>query len=710
MLPSSEIWLSSKHFAELVDISRRKATQALCRAIGGRPWRGTNLSVRMVSGRGGKSSERYEVALSSLSVELQSRFWGLSEARPDTCAILAHVSPGAATHTRSNLERVSVEAGASMLVQSLHKHPDLPAVSERRELATNQGAVALSRFAIIETALAAPARSPERAALLAEAARKSGHGKRTLERWIATYEHSGGDLLSLGRKRPANAGQKRVHVSAAFDKAWRARGYAEDRLAEYGALVEQLLKDWWASPAQRSGDKRIRLEVITALKRQCEADGIELPRTAYAISIRRVQSLSRFREVDVYRHDHKRWQDGKSRIRRDNTKWAPLQQVVLDVKTIDVELTRPDGSRMQPKMIGFFDSGTQRMFVHFVFPVKGEGIRQEHVIRAFLEMVAHPEWGLPSRIYMDNGSENLRLEMIQPLLDMIAEAGLKTIVKAKPYNAAAKPIESRFSVFDRHIFNQMEGYVGGDRQNRKTHQHGKRVRPFPGSYEAFEAEARLRIEDLERQPIGSGPQAGVSPHEAFSASVDRGWLPVTVDEHALDATFCERIVRRVDRGAVAIGGTRYRRDDLPNGRNVTVALSYRRGAAPLVYLPGTGWAYLEEEQLHTPWLETGAIDAARYQSADKKRVADMRKQTRKTDQRGNIEHRLKSTEPVRLPTAAARAPLMEVLASQQAQEMAAARIEGEQRRLSAPDAEQERVARQNAETEAWEKYLASKRA
>ena len=88
----------------------------------------------------------------------------------------------------------------------------------------------------------------------------------------------------------------------------------------------------------------------------------------------------------------------------------------------------------------------------------------------------------------------------------------------------------------------------------------------------------------------------------------------------------------------------------------------------------------------------------------------MRRQARTTDQRGNIEYRLKSTEPARLPTAAAHAPLMEVLASQQAQDMAAARIEGEQRRLAAPTAEQKCIARQNAETDFWEKQLARRKA
>lgn len=43
-----------------------------------------------------------------------------------------------------------------------------------------------------------------------------------------------------------------------------------------------------------------------------------------------------------------------------------------------------------------------------------------------------------------------------------------TIINARPYSAASKPIESRFSVFDRFVFSQMPGWTGGNRMRNKV--------------------------------------------------------------------------------------------------------------------------------------------------------------------------------------------------------------------------------------------------
>ena len=51
------------------------------------------------------------------------------------------------------------------------------------------------------------------------------------------------------------------------------------------------------------------------------------------------------------------------------------------------------------------DAGTGRIFVHPVLLERGEGVRQEHVIEAFLAMVSDPTGGFPHGLYLDNGSE-----------------------------------------------------------------------------------------------------------------------------------------------------------------------------------------------------------------------------------------------------------------------------------------------------------------
>lgn len=670
-----ETYLSVSDLAALCGVTRQAAHRAAVMASRKQPWRGMQLAVREVEGsRGGRSGVRYEVALSSLSEAYQNVFNG---------------DDGNEFPTSRALTVTSTNPTPKQLAR------------------TPQGAKIMARYEAIAPALAHPPRSAERAAALLAAVRP-GRKLRTLQRWVEKHEE--GDLSSLGHARPSNAGERRVWVSRVFDKAYRQRGYEEAGLREWGARRDQLIKDVWASPAQRAGWKRVRLEVKTFLQRESAAAGVDLPANAFALSQRAIVEVSHYREVDIYAHDRKTWDDRKPRIRRDRSMWKPMEEVVLDVHHIDVVLTRPDGREMYPKMVAFLDSGTSRMFLHFVFPPKGEAVRQEHVLTAFLAMVEHPDWGLPQRIYMDNGSENLRLIEVGALLDMVNQAGLKTIVKARPYSGASKPIESKFALMIQHVFSQMEGYVGSDRTNKKSERLGRKTRPYHGSYEEFAEEVRSRLLDLEDQLIGSGVLAGRSPRQVFEDHVRAGTFKrITVDPLALDSTFATITTAKVDRGMLRIRGGVYRHPDLPTGRVVTIALSFRRGAAPLAKVPGGDWVYLQEDMPFAPWADDGAIEAKRIQSRARKSVGDLRAGTSRPDLAANVLHRV-GRQPVKLATAAAPAPLMDAMASSQAIEMAAARLEGENLRLMQPSEDERRRKRRMEETEELERYIASKRA
>ncbi|MCP3735967.1 Mu transposase C-terminal domain-containing protein [Sphingomonas sp. RP10(2022)] len=650
-------------------ISRRAALKAAVSSTRGVAWRGAALHVRVIDGRGGNAGRRYEVLLSSL--------------------------PEAIQKTLSNTN-VSLAAGVPACIDITPRPMPRASQGDRIELL----------LAAITPALKHPRGSAARAVAI-KAAVRPGLALRTLQRFVSEYEAADYDLTRLGRKRPSDAGERRVWVSREFDRAYLDGGHDPRQLPHWGERRDQLLMGWWASAAQRAGWKRVRLEVQTALRIELADAGIQLPKSAVVLSQRAVMAVQHYREVDEYAHNRKAWDDGKTRIRRDNSQWRPMQEVVLDVKHLDVLVTRPDGSQVHPKMIAFMDSGTKRMFVYFVFPTKDErGVRQEHVIQAFIAMVADPEWGLPERIYMDNGSENFKLETVKPLLDMITSSGLKTVVKAKPYSGASKPIESRFSELDRAVFSQMLGYVGGDRMKARRPDLGKKTKPYPHGHDEFEAEVRFRIADFEDQAIASGPFAGRAPREIFAAS---GHRATTIDLLSLDAHFAEFMERTVDRGAISINGVRYRHPELPNGRRVSIAVSYRRDADPLVKIPGGDWAYLQAEQFYAPGMHDGAISAARSQSQDRRRVRDMRQALPAIDPARNMRARA-GERVVALPTAAAPAPIMDVIASSQAEEMGTAWKAGAQAKLSGPTEVEKRVARQNALTEELESWYAPKRA
>lgn len=577
---SSRAWLSATSFGELAGITDRHARRVLTCFAKGQPWQGFVGRTRSKAGRGGQSGRHYEVLLSSLSEHLQQAFRAQSGENVD-CAVPAHFAPPA------------------KFVAARHQSE-----TERRRYA------ALRLIAETEPGTA------ERANAIRDANHHHKIPVRTIQRWVQRCEAHGWDLDALGRKRPADAGRQRVWVSREFDKNFHAAGHSHRELADLADWLTREISGWWQSPAQRAGWKRVRLETVTSLRRHCLELGYDLPARALTVSRRRVEELRFHSIVDVMENDAKRFDDLKPRIRRDNSKFRPMEQIVMDVKPLDCVMQRPDGSRAYPKLIAFMDAGTHRLFGRIVLLPKGEGVRQEHVTDAFLDMVQHPDWGFPQQLYCDNGSEYAHFDLIRDALKMIADEGARVLIKAKPYSGASKPIESKFSVIDRQITSQMRGYTGSSRLDKKVQRVGREAKPYPGSVEEFEAEFFLRLRDFESWEIGSGPFKGRSPTQIYRDHVAQGWRPVTVNRLALDCAFAKQIGdRKVDRGTITIGPNRFRHPDLAglSGRRVPLVQPYRRDAWPLADLPGFGWVALEPEMLSLPGEIDGAIQTARMQ-------------------------------------------------------------------------------------------------
>lgn len=649
----AEIWLSSDDFGELFGITDRHSRRIFRGFAISNSWNGIAGVVRAVKGAGGRSGLRYEVALSSLPEAFQR-----------------------ALNDR-NL-------------------PAIVAEPERMAPASNQSAKIERRWRILQEVLETEPESPERVYEKRRAAQKWRVSIRTIEKWLARLERAGGDVNALAHQRPSDAGQRRVYVSRAFDKAFRAAGYQEADLPGLSELTDGILAAVWQSSTQRAGYWRVGKEVGTSLAIECRVRGFKLPGSAYRLSRRRIEAFRFHSIVDVRANDRKRYDDNKPRIRRDNSKFMPMEQIVMDVKPIDIVMRRPDGSEVWPKMIGFMDSGTHRIFCWFVMLNKGEGIRQEHVTEAFRAMAGHPEWGFPQQLYRDNGTEFAHFDLIRSALAMIADERACTIINAKPYSGASKPIESKFAHLDRQVFSQMKGYAGGNRMNKKTQTVGKPPAPYPGSFEEFCEEALLRITDFQSWELRSGPFKGKSPRGCYQEHVAAGWRPITVNPDVLDATFSKQKSLIVRQAAVQISGTRYRHPELAglNGRRVTVAIPWRRGAFPLVQVEPGQWRALEPEMLHLPGTIDGAIEASRMQVAADKSVRALGRGTQPIDLSQNIRQRVTA-----LPTAAAPAPLMDVMLSSEAESFAGARIEAETKRLALPRAEELRLAHEMRITE-----------
>lgn len=559
--------------AHLAAVTRRSATRILRRGH----LNGQSLEIRAVYGRGGKSGLSYQVSLSSLS---------------------------------EALERPLIDAWETLPL----------AVASDRRAASDQGATIGKRFDVIRDALECPEGSKARVAAVATAAARHGTSVRTVERWIANYLAHG--LTGLARQKPANAGKRRVVVSKVFDHAFRAAGGTEDQLAAQSDAITEDLRGLWASRAEQSGWADIGRMAEFLLLERCASLGLAISKAAGKIGRARVESQSAERAANIMRNDRKRFSDTKPFIARDWTGFEPMQMVVGDVKPLDVVITRPDGSLVYPKMVAFMDAGTGRVFHRLYMLAKGEGIRQEHITETFIDMCSDPAWGFPKSLYLDNGSEFAGLEKIRGALELINLRGVRPIIYAKAYHASSKPVEALFARLDRYVFAAMPGHVGGNRMAKKIQTVGRPPKPFPGPWEEFEATVSDLIKVYHDRPQG-GQWGGRSPFKLLSEWIDKGWRPVTVNPLEIDAAFCNRDSRRVDRGVIKIGGERLTHPTLyalPARTVVQIALPWRRGGRPLFQAPGLDWAYLDIDfALPADWKD-GAKEAGRRQRAQVRHI------------------------------------------------------------------------------------------
>lgn len=556
--------------AEYLGVTRRAATKLLSRAAKDRPWRGRRLEVRRIFGQGGKSGLLYQVSLSSLSEALEEPLTA-----PPPPVIL---------------------------------HPF------RYTAAAPQAVEQAERFGAIECALPHPKGTRERTAAIRTEAAKGRHSERTLYRWLDLYERHG--AAGLARKLPADAGKARVIVSRQFDAAYRAAGYANDGLAELGGLAATIIKGGWKSRSGLQGWSEVRQDVEQALWEACGARGVSLPAPVFRLPRNQIELHRHYSTVALRKYDRKAYHDTQPRVRRDWTVYAPMEIVIADVKHLDVVLTRPDGSRAWPKIVAFMDGGTGRVFAYPVLLPVGEGVRQEHVLEALLAMVEDERWGFPSALYLDNGSEFKILDRLTPALSLVASEGARTVIHARPYNAAAKPIESAFSRLDRSVFSKFPGYVGGNRMAQKTQNVGKAADPYPGSFETFCDQMQAMFHSYNATPR-AGQWGGQSPNDWLRQKIDGGWVPVRVRTLELDSAFCAIETRRVGKVGLKIDGAAYFHPELPPfvGRDVTVALPWRRNAAPLFQLPGGGWRQLAADDALPALSKDGAQEAGRRQKA-----------------------------------------------------------------------------------------------
>jgi len=439
--------------------------------------------------------------------------------------------------------------------------------------------------------------SPERARALEAVAADTLHpdgkrrGKRvapgTLRKWVQTYEAGG--ATALARKDRADRGRRRVVISRAWDDAARTAGLSEEALEGIKKALETAIGRQF-----RAGHnwQVVQLNVTPVLVEASRATGMDLPDETLIPLCRVPRNL-----IEPHRHSNRaahmyRRDAGKSaavqvpRIRRDRSHLRPMDHVAGDVHHVDILVRRPDGSLATPKAIAWQDLATNRLFATLVLKPKGEAVTRRDVLGSFAAMCCDPNWGVPGRLYLDNGSEYALLGTIAD--DMLALQrwfgadiqvhGAKDLAagvhKSRPYNPQSKVIETVFSILERKVLTQLPGHIGGERMKKKTQSQGKDPVPYDGDFTAFEGDFTECLAYYHNRPQ-SGHLAGKTPNDSFRAFIADGWQSVTLDPHQLEIAFSKIEIRSVyPGGAFTIGGTEYRADNLiplaGSGQKITV--------------------------------------------------------------------------------------------------------------------------------------------
>jgi hypothetical protein len=543
-------WIGSGAFSLAAGISDRKARRAFERAACGKTWNGHTLQVRTMEGRGGKSGLQYQVKVSSLPAHIQDR------------------------------------------LKALQIHFEDPSKTRLGEGAQ------LKRtwiYDVIRPALAYPKGSNERGQEVAKlhgAKRLNWQGKHqllsksVLYRWIDQYECGG--IHALGGKVRSDKGARKVYISRAWTNAVpfdeQIKATIHDDLKAY---VRGLIK----------GDGQFKQTRVLASEKLISMTGaygfrINDPQReakVFSIPAAFIREEAHFKAVARHQKDRKASEDDKPRIRRTTAALEPNEVNVMDVHHLNIYVARPDGTYSTPKLIAFHDIATNRVFCELIQFSERGGVRNTDIITAFVNMCQHPAFGVPQYLYVDNGSEYRFADDLEDALKLgtrfVTFDGpeeRRRIIRAKPYNAAAKQVEGWFRQFNQQHARHIDGWRDDDPMNPKRPELGKLHAPYPHGFDAFCDEFYSHLTAYEHMPQKG--QIKTSPALAFKDHVRRGWKANVLDADRLTTVFTKPETRVVKKHGIEVRGAAWTCDGLLSffGRTVLVHIPKYHGFAELL--------------------------------------------------------------------------------------------------------------------------------
>ncbi|MFJ7315477.1 Mu transposase C-terminal domain-containing protein [Pseudomonas sp. NPDC098747] len=552
------MWLDTAAFASLLNLSTHHSHEILAQSATGQPWHGHALHVRVIPSTDAKTEPRYEVRVDSLPAGLY-RQWFESSPLP--------VSPSSPVSHHLSLPDAP--------------HPQNCQARRHRDLA-------LWKWRLIQPALACPKHSSARGEHLRQLAstahaRPDGRRRRvsldSLYTWVAHYERAG--LTALMRRPRRDAGRRVVGITRQWDKRCPLSLDTQQRIAEQ--LAEQVRSLWAAGAPGYRTVAELGSAALYDLSLQAGWQAVTLEDCRLSRSY--VEHYRRYALLAMHDKDARQFFDRMvPRIQRHRDGLKPMDIIVGDVHPIDIRLTREDGSAVMPRAIAWMDVATQRLHVTLIQLEKGEGVKQIHVAQSFAAMCS--AWGLPRQLYLDNGAEYGWQDMMSgfaqlsrltgaPLDTRLNESPYPAVVRARPYNAQAKPIEGLFALLEQQVLGMLPGWIGGNRMRQKTHNVGREPHPYPGDWAAFHQsfDRALAYYHARAQPF-SRSLKGQSPNQALSAAIAEGWDGAPqVDPLALRVAFSSEETRLIQGGGyVNWNGKTYFNDTLVahNGKRLRI--------------------------------------------------------------------------------------------------------------------------------------------
>lgn len=393
----------------------------------------------------------------------------------------------------------------------------------------------------------------------------------TIYRWLGSYSEGGFNSL-IDRNR-SDKGAARVILSKEWEEFVAGTTLKDAQRAEIASEIVTVVRSLWASNS-KAGAPMIELMAsarLATLTANALGLPVEIVKDKCKVGRRMVDAEKRFRLVAIADQDGKQFYDSFTpSVRRTLAGMRPADVVLGDVTPLDIPILRPDGTTGYARVIAWLDAATRFLYATLYLPNAGAGVRREHVAASFADMAQNSPFGLPKRLYLDNGSEYQWTNMIDGWAELAALThgafggawGIESpddyaqagrVIRSTPYRPRGKNIEGVFGNL-LHYISWVPGFIGSDRLRKKVATLGKGVDPQPLP-EVREALAKaIHLYNCTPQ---SGELGGLSPTQAIEKALNDQWKPVKADAAQLALAFADRHECLVHAGKVRANGMDY---------------------------------------------------------------------------------------------------------------------------------------------------------